>query len=314
VPSTRASTDELQVSVVCLHDLFAVLRQQGESPEELLNAEGLAHISLADARSLVPVRCYERLVDAAFACARAPGLGLDVASDTSRGLYPLLSHFATAVPTMRAAIDMLIRYNELFVDGVRFSLNESAGVAYLRFAFHPGLASSALRFSSEMLVTLFVRLVRQVYSPDARLHELRFRHPRPSYADRYLQLFGCPVRFSDSACSIAFSAELLDCPQPRADAFVADLLREACERMLVTDAPRSSVASRVRLLLRREGDLCRVDQDAVARELGMGLRMLRRKLLREGANMSTLIDEARLDAARVELLCSRARAPAASAR
>jgi hypothetical protein len=84
--------------------------------------------------------------------------------------------------------------------------------------------------------------------------------------------------------------------------------------MLVTDAPRSSVASRVRLLLRREGDLCRVDQDAVARELGMGLRMLRRKLLREGANMSTLIDEARLDAARVELLCSRARAPAASAR
>jgi AraC-like DNA-binding protein len=61
------------------------------------------------------------------------------------------------------------------------------------------------------------------------------------------------------------------------------------------------MADRIRGLLRKQPDLCNLDALAIAGELGVSLRALRRSLARDGLTMTLLADEARVDAARVEL-------------
>jgi AraC-like DNA-binding protein len=115
---------------------------------------------------------------------------------------------------------------------------------------------------------------------------------RPTWAHRYLEVFGCPVQFSHNEDSITFMQRDLDRPLLSANAEVNPILEQHAERALARLDQRG-ISGRVRMVLYRmlsgeEPQLARV-----ARELGMSVRTLQRRLSAEAARFGDLVDDVR---------------------
>jgi AraC-like DNA-binding protein len=213
-----------------------------------------------------------------------------------------MSHFAQALPTLRDAVAMLERYGPIFFEDLRVKLHQQGNVAHFSFDFGSEVSPLCERFFSEVFSGHCVRIAKRVFTDGLAPIEVRYRHAAPDYAEQYRDVFGCPVYFACSECSIAFDASGLDTPQPYADPFMVDLLRDACERLLRTVGHQESWVERVRRALARRPDLCSVDTESVAQELAVTARTLRAQLADEDRTFSALVEEARINAAALELL------------
>jgi AraC-like DNA-binding protein len=289
------------VSVVVVRSMLEEVQRRGISRAELLRNSSLTEDQLADMRTMVGADLLDDIVVRAIELLDNPGLGLTLGTKAPEGLAQIISHLALSVPTLRESYALLERYSPILVDDIHQALTHHAGRSMFSYDFHDGMGLATTRFAAEYLGCFCLRLARR-FAPDIVPLEMRFRYPEPPYVSRYEAVFGCPLRFSQDEYAIVCDSSLFDRQQFHADSTVSDLLRAAAEQLLTQVGATMSVTDRLRALLRQEPDLCHVDLDRLARRLGTHRRGLRRKLLAEGANVTHLLEQARVDRARVELL------------
>ncbi len=290
----------MQVSILNVRGLIAEVRRLGLPNEALLRCVQLEEAQLADTRLTVPASRVELLIAEAMKLTERPELGLSIGGAAPE--FQLMSHFAQALPTLRDAVAMLVRYAPIFFAELRVWLSEDLHSARFHFDFGPEMSPLCERFFAEVFSGHCVRVARCFFTDGIAPIEVRFRHKAPAYAEKYREIFDCPVHFEREECTIVFGAYVLDAPQPYADEFMANLLRDACERLLSETGHGESCVKRVRSALARRPDLCDLDTERVAQELGVTARSLRTQLSEEGVTFSVLVEEARIQAAAVELL------------
>jgi AraC-like DNA-binding protein len=289
------------VSVVIVRGILAELRQRGVSADELFGGTSLSEDYLADMRAMVHIDEFEHLVTRAMLLSKNPGLGLSVGMNAPETMFQILAHLALAVPTLRAAYGLIERYSSLLVDDLRLALTQIGDRAEFKFGFHGAIGEDTARFGVECLAAVCLRIGYRHFAPDAKPLAMRFRHAEPAYSERYRAAFGCEVLFEQADNAIVSDAELLDLKQRHADLAMERVLRDAAERMLDEMKNQVGYAQRLKALLRHEPDLCNLDVQRLARELGVTHRVLRRRLAAENTSLSKLVEETRLDIARAEL-------------
>jgi AraC-like DNA-binding protein len=118
------------------------------------------------------------------------------------------------------------------------------------------------------------------------------RRARPRWASRYKDAFGCPVQFGCDEDSITFRQQDLDRPLTSANADISPILERRAEEMLArTD--QTGISGRVRVVLQRHLRGDEPQLASIARELGMSMRTLQRRLSEEGARFGDLLDDVR---------------------
>jgi len=289
------------VSVIIVRSMLEEVQRRGISREELLRGSSLDDEKLADMRTMVPADALGEIVSRSIELLREPALGLTLGTKAPEGLGQIVSHLALSVPTLREAYALLARFSPILVDDIHQSLTEYGARTVFRYDFHAGMEASTTRFAAEYLGCFCLRLAAR-FAPGERPLEMRFRFPEPAYVARYEAVFGCPLLFDQDEYAIVFPSDMFERRQFHADSAVADVLRAAAEQMLTQVGATMKLSDRVRTLLRQESDLCHVDLDRLARRLATNRRGLRRKLLAEGANMTHLLEQARVDRAKIELL------------
>jgi AraC-like DNA-binding protein len=136
---------------------------------------------------------------------------------------------------------------------------------------------------------------------DVRAAFVTFPLSRPADPERYEQFFGCPVAWSGTAIEVAFDADLLDLPLPRADARLFGYLARRADELLERLPAQARWTERVReeigaMLAQGEPRL-----EALARRMATSERTLHRRLAEEGSSFSMLLDEARRERAQLLL-------------
>ena len=132
---------------------------------------------------------------------------------------------------------------------------------------------------------------QELFSERVALSSLRLRLPAGNEAD-FVRLFGRCPDFDEDCSEAAFALEALARPLPQANPLTARLCEEQCDQLLASRYAEDSLAARVRRrLLQQTGQF--PDAEAVAGEMGMTSRTLRRRLKREGTCFRALLDEVR---------------------
>jgi AraC-like DNA-binding protein len=288
------------VSVIVIRGLLAELRRHGVSASDLLRGPTAHDSFLADMRSVISADEWDEILARAVQLTGDPGIGLSVGANSPENTFQIFSHLALSSPTLTDAFDMFERYSPLLVDGLTMSLVRSGAWAQFRFSFHHGVNELTTRFAAEALSSTVLRFAQQ-FVPRLNVRAVGFEHAEPSYSSRYEAVFNCPVRFGQRENFAEMEASALSVRQPHADVAMAQVLRAAAEQLLSTAGPRASLGERLRAVLRRERDLCAVDTDRLAREVGVSQRALRRRLSAEGLSVSQLLEEARRTIACEEL-------------
>jgi AraC-like DNA-binding protein len=149
------------------------------------------------------------------------------------------------------------------------------------------------RGEQDCRAALFLEILRALHKRESiALSAASFSYPRPASVRRHQAVLGTHVlNFSQTIGQVAFARALLDVPLPGADAEEFARLHAAASEAARCQAP--SVAARAdetaTWLLAAPG----ATAQTVARQLGMSVRTLRRRLAEEGRSFRELIDGVR---------------------
>lgn len=229
-----------------------------------------------------------------------PGVGIEVGVHSTLGRAGLLGFLILASPNLRQGVERILPYLALSPTHLRFSVETDDEYGYL-VADDSELPTDVRSFIVERDFAGFVAATQ-----GANLALTPTWAATTLDADRaakLAELWGLPasdVRSGQCTNRLAATHEVLDMPSPLADANTARKLEHQCRDLLECRLSRVGVAGQVRSrLLHNPGEL--PTMQAIAEELHIDPRTLRRHLAAEGTSYRTLLDGVRRDLA-VELL------------
>jgi AraC-like DNA-binding protein len=265
----------------------------------LLEASGLERARLTEPEARVPLLSVYTLLEEAAARLGDGCLGLHLGASLRVDDLDALGFLMVSSRTLGDALEHVLRYQRLWSEGERFSLERGAG--RVTVTYHPyGPERPAHRLMAQLVFADLVvnggRLVGGL--PGARL---RLRGPRPTEASAYARVLGVPVSFRAPQDVLVMPAALLASPLPGADAGLSGVLARATDRMLAGLPASSRVADQVRALLPELLPESGADLAHLAARLRMSPRTLQRRLRDEGTSLEAEREAFRRQQARVLL-------------
>lgn len=286
----------LTVRAAALTGLAALCRSYGVDAAPLLRRAGLPATAEAAPDLRVPCRAVDQAFElAALACGR-DDFGLRLSE--LRGFANLgpISLLARDEPTVGAALAAIEAYLPLHNDALVVTREHHGEIVVLRSTL---LGPGARIQATDIAVAMQHRILRQLTGPAWEAEEVCLSRPRPADLAKFRQVLGPRLRFDADFNGIVIRAELLDWPNPMAEA----ALRPYASQMVRLADPGNgeSTSERVRRVLALLLSSGRCTAGHVAAQLGMSRRTLTRALEAEGTRFLALLDAERGEVAQRHL-------------
>jgi AraC-like DNA-binding protein len=273
-------------------------RARGHDADALCRDAGLTPAALAEPDARVGYDVAAAVGERALALTGDENFGLHLAEDVrdtrqfDAGLLLLM-----ASPTVRVALERLVRHQRLWGDGDRATLLREPGGLRIRYALR-GATGAYGRHADECAMAEITVGIRVLTGRDLRPRAVRFRHPAPRSLEEHRRLFGCPLAFREAHTELELDDAVCDTPMQHANAAFFAVFEEQIARTLarLPAAPGASesVRAAVRAALASGG--CTLA--GTARGLGVSTRTMQRRLEGEGTSFAAVVD-----ALRHELAC-----------
>lgn len=295
--SAPAGWHEPRYSPVKLAAVVAALADEGVPASELLAGSGLSEADLLNPDTLTSsAQLYEALQRAVLACEQ-PGLGLRIGTRLRVTGYGMYGYALLCAPTMRAGLELAMRYHALANPLVPLqSREEGDTLAWLfptaRELHLPGLGARLHRVLIEMQMAIHLTLARDVMGAWCLPSRVAMAGPRPAHAGEIERTFACTVVYDRPRCEMHYPLSWMSRAPQLANEITAAQTSRECARLIAALHGETSVSRRVYVeLMRTPGQF--PDAEAVASRIGLTERTLRRHLQHEGTRYSLLLASVR---------------------
>jgi AraC-like DNA-binding protein len=278
------------VSRVALLPIVAGLKGTGVDIDRVLSRAGLEVRDLEDPDLRLPREVAGDVWRHAFELTGDEAFGLHAAERLQRGTMEMVEYLARNSPTVREAIDRLVRYAPLLADELSFALEIEGERA--RLSFRTG-ARSFPPPAVEFILAVLHRFTTGALARPVRLREVCFAFPEPADTREHVRLFGLEPRFGREANALVFERSILHLRLAHADEKLGAVLKHQAS-VLMERIPRAGAfPDRVRQLITEELATGDATAAGISRRLNMSTRTLHRKLREGGWSFRILLDEVR---------------------
>jgi len=278
-----------------------VARAAGLDPVRLLIDAGLSPAMLREPDLQIPVERVGRLLEASAAASGDESFGLRMAESRQLSNLGPVGLLIRDQPTLRASLDVLVRYQVLLNGALSLMVEESAGVVVIREEVMVGSAQP-VRQSIELALGVLMRLMRQVLGPQWHPRRVCFAHAAPREVATHLRMFGPCVEFDHDFNGIVCAKADLDARNPSADPAMARYAQQLLDAAI--GAPASTLIEDVRrtILLLLPSGRCSIE--LAAEHLGLVCRTVQRRLSEQGQSFSAMVNDVRVELATRHVLQS----------
>jgi AraC-like DNA-binding protein len=269
-----------------LRALLDELEEQGASPAAVLRRAGLrsANSQLSHAQRLAVLKA-------------ASDTAADPMTALAAGRRQKIHHFGVygfALATSQTFGDAFTfgrQHLELAGAVLRISFKLEDGAGILR-SHNPRALGSLLPFAAEFWRSSMVTLLSEILQEPFPSLRMRFPYARPRHANRYREIFNCPIEFDCESMEWHFDPAVLDRPCPNANSLTSNICQDFCEAMIAKNSAASPLQREVRsYILANTGGRCTAEEAAAA--LGLSKRTLFRRLADEQTSFQSLLDQTR---------------------
>lgn len=266
--------------------------RQGVDVRPLLDRVELASDLVEDAGARIPLEQYDALQRLAIEATDDEAFGLHLGEHASVASFSTLGHMVAQCRTIREAIELALQYYRLVADVTPApALVELGDEILFRYEFLRSTDPRLDRLRAEFGLARILGLAKILLGESTLPLETRFEHEAPSYAEEVQRVFAGTARFGAEHTGFVLPRELLERTHRHHDAQLLDVMRRQADRSLERLGEAEGVARRVRKILVERRATVRPEMDAVARELGVSSRTLRRKLTSEGVGFQQIVDD-----------------------
>jgi AraC-like DNA-binding protein len=278
--------------------MSAQLAKAGVASAPLLRRVGLSEADVHTPETRISIDQVARFFELVAEAAPDPGFAYRAGLQFHLTNYGLLGFAILSAPDYRRALAIAERFHQLATPLAECAFTEQDGVAtwsVTRIA-HPLIRGRAYEFVVEFHLGVFTAIQRDLMGQGIRATAVTLTFDLPPGARLESEALdgasvGCGARNT-----VSFPAARLDEPTQMGSPVVNQMLIRICEAQLEELRRHEGLAGRVRSAVVANG-LRKASASAVAGELGMSERSLRRHLEAEGASLTAIHDELRLQAA-----------------
>ncbi|MDB5496057.1 MAG: hypothetical protein JWP28_88 [Phenylobacterium sp.] len=278
--------------------VLEALAREGIAAGRALTGVGLSVQDVADPTMRVSLTQVITCCRNAIRLSSDPMFGYRTGLQFHMSTYGMYGFAMLSSMDFRQTMRFAERYHPLAAPLVDMAFAEEDGLAVWTLVPkpHPQMDASLSRQVVEMYFGIHTSLHRDVMGSEFAPSELRVTLEAPSDPAAYVGVLGAPVRFRQPRNQLLFDARWLDHRPSLGNALTYTAVLEVCDRFVDELQRRAGVVGSVRHLLLT--NLMRnLSLRDVARELGMSVRTLRRRLAEQGASYRQLTDELRRDLA-----------------
>ncbi|MFO1311409.1 MAG: AraC family transcriptional regulator [Burkholderiales bacterium] len=272
-----------------------VARKAGLDPVSLLREFGLPPSCLEEPELMVPLDAVRALLEASAERSGVEGFGLLMAEARRLSALGPLGLLVREQPTLRLAVEAFVKYGRRLNEALLLTIEEAGDVVILREELVIGHAG-AVRQSTELAIGVAFRTLCQFLGEGWRPRRVCFAHDPPRDRSVHERIFGRNVEFGHDFNGIVCARADLERPNPNADPELARMARRLLDEQAASreaGGTTAQVRELVVLLLGSGG--CSVDR--AAQHLGIDRRTIHRRLAREGATFSGIVEAVRCELA-----------------
>ena len=281
------------VRAASLSGYFAAAEQLQLDVTPLLRSAGLTRSMICNPEQMLRARSVVRLLEESAQASRCITFGLRMAEHRQISDIGRISILIMHQPTLREAFDVLSEFRNRINSNLTLQIEEHDDVVLLRehFALDPPMVA---RQSNDLALGVLYKICRTVMGESWRPQCVCLSYDRPAGPDRaiYDRLFDCQLQFGSDFDGIVILSTDLSRQTPRSDAALARHARELVG--LVIDPGNRTVTDEVEESIRFLMPTGRANIGAVADTIGTNIRTLQRRLDREGASFSEILDRVRV--------------------
>ncbi len=268
-------------------DVVALMQDFGIDPKPNFGAD-----------AYIPLAPVSHLLERAAVLSGRPCFGLEYAAHYPIGASGSLGYLMTHAPTMRDALENLVKYMPAFTSPMHIELQiDESGVGYIEWVFPLEFTAAMPQYVSFALATVIFRL-RHIAGPQWTPLRVDLIHRELPCVEQYTALFGSRVRFEAAHNRMWLDPTTLAIAHAAPDARIyrtAQVAGEGELQMLAAARPGRPPDIVAQLRLHIEPILAdgTPELDAVAVGMGLDARKLQYLLELAGTSFSGELSETR---------------------
>ena len=273
-------------------EMFAA---EGLDVEALFRDTGLDIAVLGDPAGQFSIDDVSALWDMAVARSGKTTLGLSRELAITYGNLGVVRYAMMACPTLRSALERLVRYNNVVSNAATFALTEDAQDCWFEMG-HQGGERPVPRQRVEFGMLAVLTFCGWITGRELHAAAVEFVYPDPADPLVHMRAFQCPVRFGRSANRALLTAADLALPLTARNPSMATLHRRLAEEELERlEGARTS--HKVCAILAARISQPEPRRESIAAALKLSDRTLQRRLHAEGTSFQKLLDDTRRELA-----------------
>lgn len=293
--SEPRSANAPTISIAYLQLLVEILGERGISADDLLADQPIDPALLEDSQARMSAQQWTRLILRALSLTNDPGLGYEYGLRMRPTVHGVLGYAAMSAATLRQAQEISARYTQVRQAGFSLTFHEDDAFGYLTLAERQPIPVMRRFFIENILLGIARGTAVLLGRSLAELPELEiwFDYPEPPHYAAWRERLPA-VRFDQPHNLLRLPSACLALRPALADPLASQQAVALCERELALASDREAdITSRVRSLLQTRDDGGYPALPAVAEQLCMSERTLKRKLQHQGTSFLLLLEEAR---------------------
>jgi AraC-like DNA-binding protein len=275
--------------------IVAALRSRGVDAGALLAEVGLSTDALADPARRHPLEVTTRLWRLAIEATGDPAFGIEVARHTGYQTFHALGFSLATSATLREALERIARYFAIVTDAADVRLDPDG--ARLRLSVQMRPSADPADEAVDAFVAATVRLCRTLCGRAFNPATVELRRPAPADPAPFVRYFRVAPVFGAPLDALTFDRGAAEDRLPTANPEVARA-NDAVAADYLARLRDARLTPRARKVLEEQLPQGEPDPLVVARQLGVSLRSLQRKLAEEGTSFQQLLDDTRATLAR----------------
>jgi AraC-like DNA-binding protein len=278
---------------IAAREAVRYLDRNGFDAEPLLSSAELSRSQLMQDPGGVSAISQHRFLELAAHETKDPLLGLHVVAEMDLRDIGLLYYLTASCATVAEALDHLEQYAATTTEDVRIEILPQKDETLLTFRRGLLLDEPPLRQHSEMIAFAFNRALCRLTNRDFAPSRMTFAHARSSGGREVHRILRCPVEFVQATDSWVLPRSVMELRIVSEDPHLLQILEAHADDLLSERRGATGLRGVVENHLVSALPSGRVQAAAVAKQLGISERSLRRHLAEEGASFGEVLDTLR---------------------
>lgn len=286
------------ISTSILQRLFAYTSRKGINLDDLLIKANVDKSLLANTDNKLSLENYYSIMDAAIEMTGDQYFGLHMGESADPGDLSVLGYIMANCRTVGEALEKVGKYFGIIGSVLNIYLKVEGDNAKLIYDMRKHFPNDCIKHCVDTGLSNFYNMIINIASEPVEIKEVWVKAETPEDMSEYKRIFDCPVLFNKEVAALVFPSKALVIPLRHPNPALLALLEHHANSFLSKIDESDYFSRKISLLLfeRIQGNNPTIED--VAKELGMSVRVLQKKLKEEGKTFSEIATSVRQELAK----------------